>query len=230
MVRTNIPELAVPELPEDPAEYLPYLQALNLFEIASLSEEDAQRTLHYQEDIKRTTTREKFKNENDFLKSLNMQSVAQGFNEYAIPRVAQLTQRSNQFNFRTIRYSEEDIRNIAASSRYCTRYFTLQDAFGDYGIISVVILEKQKDALFIDTWIMSCRVLKRGMENFVLNELIEVCKQEGCSQIIGEYLPTKKNILVMGLFEQLGFSNSNDHWVLDISKYIAPQIFIQKSN
>ena len=124
MVRENIPEICVPELPEDPAIYLEYLYSLNLFETVSFSGEDKERTKLYQTEAKRVKSKQKFTNENDFLKALQMSSTVEPFNRFNTPRIAQLTQRSNQFNFRTVRYSEKEIENISESDIYYTLAFT----------------------------------------------------------------------------------------------------------
>jgi len=174
IVKTYIPDITVPELPDDPAEYLLHLQALNLFETSTYANEDAERTKLYQQEARRRNVQASFKNEGEFLASLNMISIVQPFNSFTFPRVAQLTQRSNQFNLRTIRYTEEEIKKISSSKEYFTRAYTLEDKFGDYGLVCVVILKIAEQSLFIDTWLMSCRVLKRNMERFVLNDLVEV--------------------------------------------------------
>lgn len=226
IVRTYIPDITVPELPDDPAEYLLYLRSLNLFETASYSHEDAERTKLYQQEAKRKDVQASFNNEGDFLSSLNMVSIVQPFNTFTIPRVAQLSQRSNQFNLRTIRYTEEEIRKISSSKEYFTRSFTLEDKFGDYGLIGVLILKEENPALFIDTWIMSCRVLKRSMEYFILNDIVEVAKRNGYNYLIGEYLPTPKNGLVKNHYRDLGFILENDKWILDIRSYVNRLNFI----
>lgn len=228
IIRTYIPDITVPELPEDPAEYLLYLRSLNLFETATHSHEDAKRTRLYQQEAKRRDVQAVFENEDDFLKSLNMFSLARPFDSFTIPRVAQLTQRSNQFNLRTVRYTEEDIRKISESEDYLTLSFTLKDKFGDYGLISALILKKEKDALFIDTWIMSCRVLKRNMESFVLNSIVELAGKNGYDYIIGEHLPTAKNELVKDHYKGLGFTSESDIWRLDITAYEDKKNFISK--
>ncbi len=206
IVRENIPGITVPELPEDPADYLEFLYSENLFETVSFSGEDSKRTKQYQVEAKRVSTKKSFINEADFLKSLNMTSEVKGFDSFNIPRVAQLSQRSNQFNLRTIRYTEADIMRMEESESYATFSFTLSDKFGDNGLISVVILEKKdKDTLFVDTWFMSCRVLKRGMEHFVLNIIVDYARNHGFIKIIGEYLPTAKNQMVEQHYPNLGF-------------------------
>lgn len=207
MVRENIKGITVPELPDDPGEYLEYLYSLNLFETASFSAADKDRTKQYQVEAQRVSLSKTFTNEADFLKSLGMVSKVTGFDTFNTPRVAQLSQRSNQFNLRTVRYTEADIKAIEADKEhYATFAFTLGDKFGDNGLVCVVILEKRDaDTLFVDTWFMSCRVLKRGMEDFTLNTLVAYARENGYSRIVGEYLPTAKNVLVQNLYPNLGF-------------------------
>lgn len=227
MVRQNVPDISVPELPEDPAEYLEYLYTLNLFETASCSSEDASRTELYQIESERVVAQASFTNESDFLKSLNMLTDVQSFNSFSIPRVAQLSQRSNQFNLRTVRYTEEDIKRITASGLYITFSFTLEDKYGDNGLICAIILEKkQSKVLVIDTWFMSCRVLKRGMENFVLNTIVDYARNEGYETILGEYIPTAKNVLVKDHYANLGFTQDDSIWKLKIANYQSRENFI----
>ena len=221
IVRENLPDVSVPELPEDPADYLEYLYNLNLFETISYSNEDAKRTKKYQIESKRVLAQKKYTNENDFLKSLEMASNIESFNTFNAPRVAQLSQRSNQFNLRTIRYTEKDIIKMINSKDYFTFAFNLKDKFGDHGLICVIILNKQinNSTLFIDTWFMSCRVLKRGMERFVLNHLVSFAKNNNFKYIEGEDIETSKNILVKDHYSNLGFEKKNNNWLLDLNNY-----------
>jgi len=227
IVRENIQDICVPELPEDPADYLEYLYALNLFETTTFSGEDTERTKLYQIEAKRSMVQQKFTNENDYLSSLNMLSLVEPFNNYNTPRVAQLSHRSNQFNLRTIRYSEADIKMIAKSENHFTFAFTLEDKFGDNGLISVIILQKENnDTLFIDTWFMSCRVLKRGMEHFVLNTITAFARVNGFIYLKGEYLPSVKNEMVADHYQNLGFERSGDFWMLNTVDYKDKKCFI----
>jgi FkbH-like protein len=227
IVRENIPQIFVPELPEDPADYLEYLYNLNLFETTSFSNEDLERTKLYQIEAQRAIIQQKFTNEDDFLVSLNMLSLVESFNKFNTPRVAQLSQRSNQFNLRTVRYTDSDIEKLGLNSDYFTFAFTLEDKFGDNGLICVVILKKEsKDVLFIDNWFMSCRVLKRGMENFVLNTIANFAIEKGYFYLKGEYIPTPKNELVKEHYFNLGFKQDNEEWKLDVKNYINRKSFI----
>lgn len=210
MVRENIPDICVPELPEDPGDYLEYLYSLNLFETASYCKADSDRTKQYQIESKRASSQNKFTNEADFLKSLNMISVVEGFNKFNTPRVAQLSQRSNQFNLRTIRFTEAEIEKFSFDNHFQNFCFTLSDKFGENGLICVIILEKQDSkTLFINTWFMSCRVLKRGMENFSLNTIVKFALDNSFEIIVGEYIPTSKNRMVTGHYQELGFKPMN---------------------
>ncbi len=232
MVRENIKGITVPELPEDPAEYLEYLYSLNLFETASYSNLDKDRTKQYQVEAQRVSLSKTFTNEADFLKSLNMVSVVSGFTKFNTPRVAQLSQRSNQFNLRTVRYTDADIEALANDPNVIDLCFTLEDKFGDNGLIAVIIMKPlDKETLFVDTWFMSCRVLKRGMENFTLNTMVEKAKAAGYKKIIGEYLPTPKNKMVENHYTGLGFSSvegtASAQFELNVNEYQPRECYIE---
>lgn len=223
IVREHIPGITVPELPEDPAEYLEYLYSLNLFETASASEVDNKRTRQYQQEAQRMKLKRTFANEHEFLESLGMQATVEPFNTFNTPRVAQLTQRSNQFNLRTVRYSEDDIKQLAQASEVIDMAFSLKDRFGDHGLIAVVVMRPiDAESLLVDTWLMSCRVLKRGMECFTLNQMVEAARSRGYKRIVGEYLPTPKNGMVANHYPELGFQPleaDKAHWVLTLDNY-----------
>ncbi len=204
-VRSLIPDITVPELPLDPAMYLPFLQSLNIFETASFSEEDLKRTERYRAESGRVMSQADYQSYDDYLNSLGMEAEVGPFTSFWFPRIAQLTQRSNQFNLRTVRCSEAEISALASDTKYITLYFTLRDKFGDYGLIGVVVLEKRADCLFIGQWLMSCRVLKRGMEEFIADKIIKTAAEAGFDTVIGEYIATKKNAMVSGLYEKMGF-------------------------
>jgi FkbH-like protein len=232
MVRENIKGITVPELPEDPAEYLEYLYSLNLFETASYSNLDKDRTKQYQVEAQRVSLSKTFTNEADFLKSLNMVSVVSGFTKFNTPRVAQLSQRSNQFNLRTVRYTDADIEALANDPKVFDLSFTLEDKFGDNGLVAVVIMKPlDKETLFVDTWFMSCRVLKRGMEIFTLNTMVEKAKAAGYKRITGEYLPSPKNKMVENHYTGLGFTPVEDaataQYVLNVDEYQNRECYIE---
>lgn len=228
LVRTMIPEITVPELPEDPALYLQYLRGLDLFETASYSREDAGRTEQYREKAQRAALEAAFQSYDDYLEALQMRASAAAFDPFHYPRIAQLTQRSNQFNLRTVRYTEAEIEALAQDDSRIGLYFTLKDKFGDHGLISVVVLEKQpEDTLFISEWLMSCRVLKRGMEAFIVDKILSVAAQQGFRRVVGEYIPTPKNAMVKDLYEQLGFARlENGRFQAEVSGFPYHKTFI----
>lgn len=205
LVRSMLPEVAVPELPEDPALYLSYLKEQNLFETVSYSEADQERTRQYREEAGRASLKQQFATYEEYLEHLGMTAEAKPFDAFHIPRIAQLSQRSNQFNLRTVRYTEEEAASLAGDDGYITLYFTLKDKFGDHGLISIVVMKKEEDTLFVENWLMSCRVLKRTMEAFVVNTMLEEAKKAGAARVIGEYIRTPKNGMVEHLYEEMGF-------------------------
>lgn len=231
IVRENVPDITVPELPEDPGEYLEYLYSLNLFETISYSNADSERTKQYQVESQRVSLQKSFTNEAEFLKSLDMISEVRPFDKFNAPRVAQLSQRSNQFNLRTMRYTDADIEQISQNELYQNFSFTLSDKFGENGLICVIIMEKENpETLFVDSWFMSCRVLKRGMENFTLNTMVKYARENGFKKIIGEYIPTQKNKMVEDHYQRLGFLplNTQDRnlYILDVLNYEERECYI----
>lgn len=221
LVRESFPTMLVPELPEDPTEYVTWLTSLNPFETASYTAQDSGRTVEYQTEAKRHAEREKFVDLADFLRSLEMRAAVRPFLPFNFPRVAQLTQRSNQFNLRTVRYSEKEIAALAESPRHATLAIELKDKFGDNGLISVVILEIQGNEFFIDTWLMSCRVLCRGVEQLVLNAIVAKARKFGIKRVVGEYLPTPKNGMVKDHYSKLGFTaEQGGRWAMETARYV----------
>ena len=229
IVKDNIPDITVPELPEDPAYYLQYLYSLNLFDTTGVTVEDIKRTESYQKELHISTLKKSFVNESDFLSSLEMVSLVEPFNKSNLARVVQLSQRSNQFNLRTIRYTDNDVLQLAASSDYKNYCFTLNDKFGENGLICVVSLKLVTESVcFIENWFMSCRVLKRTMENFVLNTIVEDLNKTGCLKLIGEYIPTAKNNLVLDHYKNLGFMEEAGKWTLSLNDYKNRETYINK--
>lgn len=220
MVREGIPAITTPELPADPADYLEFLYPLNLFETVAISGDDRERTNLYQTEAGRHAERRTYDNEDDFLDGLKMVSKVRSFDPVNAPRAAQLSQRSNQWNLRTVRYTEAELLKMAGSPESFTFAFNLEDRFGDNGIIGIIILKSEPmETLFIDTWLMSCRVLKRGMENFMLNTVAAFAVEKGYKKLKGEYLPTAKNEIVRDLYRDLAFLSEDDCWILNLRDY-----------
>lgn len=229
LVRSLLPEVEVPELPEDPAMYLDYLQSLNLTETASYSREDGNRTRQYRESARRAEFEAAFQSYDDYLRGLEMKAVVAPFDPFHYPRIAQLTQRSNQFNLRTVRCTEGEVERLAADDNHICLYFTLRDKFGDHGLISVVVLDKDGDTLFVSQWLMSCRVLKRGMEEFIADTLLRAAREAGFAKVEGEYIPTAKNAMVRDLYEKMGFTPLGDNrFEARVDSYTPHKTFIEE--
>jgi FkbH-like protein len=220
LVRKALPLVCVPELPEDPADYVDFLAGLNLFEPGILSALDSDRTKMIQKEIERNNLKNQFSDESEFLKSIQMIGKFENFNSFNTPRVAQLSERSNQYNLRTLRYSESDVQAISLASDQVGMAISLRDDLGDHGLISVIVLKLNQDELFIENWFMSCRVLKRGVEYLVLNKIVDNAKKLNCKMVTGEYIPTLKNTLVKDHFQDLGFTfNQDGKWSLNVEGY-----------
>ena len=228
MIKTMHPDVTVPDLPEDPAEYLPFLRSLNLFETVSFTDEDTVRTKQYQEESHRVVLQQSFESVDQYLASLQMEAKVEDITPFNLARCAQLTQRSNQFNVTTIRYSEEHL-TLFIKNGGVAKAISLKDKFGDYGMISLILLEKQDDILAINTWVMSCRVLKRGVEEFAVNEIIKTAEMLSTKEIQGKYIPTPKNGMVSKLFEKMGFQKINDHLsILKSANFAALKTNVKK--
>lgn len=206
IVRQVIPEVAVPDLPNDPSLYIRSLVEGSYFEPIAFSDEDRMRTRFYLENNKRDELAQAATNIDDFLIRLQMVATICPFNELDLDRVTQLVARSNQFNLTTRRYTRAELQAIMSDPQYVTRSVRLADTFGDNGLISVLIGQHTEDELELDTWLMSCRVLSRGVEQHLRNHLVEYAQRTGVTTIRGSYIPTKKNGLVEHHYEKLGFT------------------------
>ena len=224
IVRTQLPEVTVIDF-GDPEECIRALDRCGLFEVTSLSADDAARGEMYRANAQRAAQEKKFASYDEFLLSLEMTAVIGDFDPVHIPRITQLTNKSNQFNLTTKRYTQGEMEAVAESAEHIRLCGRLSDKFGDNGIVSVVIGKKEGGVLHVELWLMSCRVLKRGMEQAMLDRLVEECRRQGVSEIRGYYFPTKKNGMVARLYEEFGFSklsedgDGNTVWKLMIDGY-----------
>lgn len=232
-VRDALPAVAVPELPADPALWLPVFQAAGYFEQQSMSEEDLKRAEYYKGNIQRGALEESSGDEDSFLESLKMVMPVTPFDAVGRKRIAQLISKSNQFNLTTRRYSEAQVAELESDGSVQTLQIRLSDTFGDNGMIAVVICRKHAHAWEIDTWLMSCRVLGRGVEQATLNLLAERASAAGASELLGRFIPTPKNGIVKDHYEKLGFTkvreseNGETEWVLPLDGYVAREVPIR---
>ena len=235
IVREYVPGVVVPELPEDPSSYLETLAGLNLFETASFSEADLQRAAQYREEAQREIIKTRFTNVNDYLVSLGMQIKLERFNAFNLPRIAQLIQRSNQFNLMTRRYGEAACEAMMKDASVAPLTLKLADKFGDYGLISVVILRSAGEDLEIDEYLMSCRVLQRGVESFAMNNIFAYAQRLGLKRVVGRYIPTAKNDMVKDFFKGFGFERVGEvegggsEWALAVEDYRPREVFMTEA-
>jgi FkbH-like protein len=207
LVREMMPEVAVIHLPAGKAfEYRDILASCGLFDTLTVSEEDKKRGSLYKAETSRKIMLEQAPDLHSYLRSLEMITEIRRADDFSIPRIAQLTQKTNQFNLTTRRYSDADIKAIEKSRDADVIYLSLKDRFGDSGIVGACILKYNNDEALIDTLLLSCRVLGRGVEDVFLIQVLKCARNKGCRVAIGEYLPTKKNTQVESFYTQRGFT------------------------
>ena len=240
IIRRELPMVSVPELPSDIAHYASYLSNAGYFEAASFSKEDVQRADLYKANSVRQQVLSQATDLEGFLESLQMRLEVGPVSKMNIGRVTQLTNKTNQFNLRTVKYTEAEVDGLMQDKRTLTLQFRLKDKFGDNGIIAVIFARPDErwpaDALFIDTWLMSCRVLGRGVEAASFEALSKLAEEMGIKQLVGEYCPTNRNKMVSNHYERLGFrpltnSDSSDFlqtiWCTDLPRTNKPQHHIE---
>lgn len=224
IVESQLPAVSVVNL-TSVGEAMYTLSRSGFFEVTSISADDLKRSEMYAANAKRTAQQKSFASYKDYLLSLEMNAVIEDFKPVYLHRITQLTNKSNQFNLTTKRYTDKDMEAVCASPSHIRLCGRLADKFGDNGIVSVVIGECRGNELHVDLWLMSCRVLKRDMELAMLDELVSQCRSRGISRIIGYYYKTPKNNMVSELYGSFGFdmvnrSDSGDSvWSLDIAEY-----------
>lgn len=226
LVTGQFPGVSAPEI-GGVTDYIPVLDRSGFFEVTNFSNDDLKRNEMYRENAKRVLLQASFADYRDYLLSLEMRGIIRRFEPLYFGRIAQLTNKSNQFNLTTKRYSQAEIEDIAADERYIPLYGKLSDRFGDNGVVSVVIGRQEGGDCHIDLWLMSCRVLKRGMELAMMDALVDQCRMRGLKRIYGYYYPTARNGMVREFYASLGFDQTagdeagNSTWLFEIPEIYA---------
>ena len=221
IVREQIPGVSAPDF-DRPCDMIGVIDRSGFFEVTTLSEDDRRRNDMYRENAGRQRLRASFTDYREYLVSLQMRAEITPFEPLYMARIAQLTNKSNQFNLTTRRYTQSEIEEIAADDRYITLCGRLADRFGDNGVVSLAIGRIEGDVCHIELWLMSCRVLKRNMEYAMMDELVHRLGERGVGRILGYYLPTAKNGMVRDFFADMGYTliasedSGNTTWELDI--------------
>jgi FkbH-like protein len=229
LIKLIHPSVVVPELPKDPAERLGFLRNLNLFESTSTNTTD--RAEFYRENSIRSEAKKVGINIDEFLNSLELKSQTTSVTDINKARVSELSLRANQFNLRTIRYSENDIEQLIKDDHYYTYCTKLEDKYGSYGLVSVIVLSKKESGeLFIENWFMSCRALQLGVEKLILNAIAADFSDSAHNLLIGEYIASGKNALVESHYPLLGFTSiKSGLWRLDLSTYSPFETYISST-
>jgi FkbH-like protein len=238
-VRQALPEVMVVDVPDDPAEYIRTLDAGLWFEAVDLTDEDRARAKHYRAARRRRDTEVQFESIDSYLESLEMVADLRSIDEPDMDRVVQLIGKTNQFNLTTRRHGPDQVRRMLTDPTSIGLTLRVADRFGDYGLVSVLIAVADPDAttsLVIDTWLMSCRVISRTVEEFLFNALVEAARSRGIESLVGVYAPTAKNALVKDLFERLGFTRLKDAhgdsvtYRLNIAAAVPVKSFVQNKD
>ena len=228
-VRLALPEVGVPELPESPEFYPAMLLSAGYFEAVQYTAEDSARAEQYQQNSARTAALESTTDMAGYLASLAMHASVRSFDSMGRARITQLINKTNQFNLTTRRYTETEVAAMETDPALFTMQIRLQDRFGDNGMISVLICKQLEDKWFIDTWLMSCRVLNRRVEEATLNILHAEAQARGIAHLVGIYRPTEKNGMVKEHYGKLGFTlvdkgSTGDQWELEVDTYQPTQL------
>ncbi len=223
IVYNDYPDIGLP-LMDTPENFIRNIDHNGYFEMTNFSKEDLKKNELYKDNAKRSQMMASFDDYNEYLKSLKMKAQIKEFIPLYLERICELTNKSNQFNLTTKRYTLKEIEEVASNKEYLTLYGKLEDIFGDNGVISVIIGHIKEKELHLDLWIMSCRVLKRNMEYAMMDTLVKKAKLNNIKEIYGYYYPTLKNKMVKDFYLDLGFNlinddNGNKIYKLDLDNY-----------
>ena len=237
LVRQELPEVSVPEIPDDDPALIPDILAdAGYFEAISITPEDRERTAQYQANRERAALQDSATDMPSYLRGLEMQMIWRPFDKIGLSRTVQLINKTNQFNLMTRRYTEDDVIAVMNDPAAFGLQLRLLDRFGDNGVIAIVIGKMiDTESCAIDTWLMSCRVLGRGVEAATLNLVAAAARRLGATRLVGEYRPTAKNGMVAGHYERLGFTDAGEtsaggqRSTLDLSKFAPHPVLMSVS-
>lgn len=232
LVQSSLPQVAVPNIGSDITKFIDIIDKSGFFETIRISSDDINRNKEYENNKKRKNLQESFQSYDEFLLSLQMEAEIKYFTPIYLDRITQLINKTNQFNLTTRRYNLSEIDAIFNNQNYLSIYGKLIDKFGDNGVVSVIIAERQEQTLIINLWIMSCRVFKRDMEYAMFDYVVHDCMQNKINKIKGIYLETNKNSYVKDLYSSLGFTKITDsEWLFNIpEKYDPKNKYIRVNN
>ncbi len=219
-IKQEFPEILTVELSNEPSHFVPTLKKLNDFNVLHRTNEDKKRGEMYSQQRECKSLERNISNLDDFLKELNICVKIKKSNEFLIPRISQLTMKTNQFNLTTRRYHEEEIRNLSNDKTYSVGCAQVLDKFGDNGITSVYIIKKSEKFWLIDTFLLSCRIMGRGVENAILSQILLDAKTNGVEEIRAEFIPSQKNKPSENFLSDNGFEKQDDLWIYKLNNNI----------
>jgi len=218
-VKENMPEITTPDLPHDPSRYSEVIQSLHDFSVFQVTDEDTNRGKMYLQQNQRRQSQKSSSNLTEFLKTLNLEVEIKKSNSFTIPRISQLTMKTNQFNLTTKRYHEDEIKKFSENNKMLIGCAQIKDKFGDNGITGVFIVEKiNSDEWLLDSFLLSCRVMGREVEKAILFHIINEAKRNKVKKLKAKFIPTAKNKPIENLLQDSKFSKENDFWVYNIER------------
>ena len=224
-MKLNMPQILTVDLPQDPSQYAQTIKKMNEFNVLNITDEDTKRGKMYVEQRKRNDLEQSTPNLESFLKNLDLKVLIKNANEFTIPRISQLTLKTNQFNLTTKRYQESDIQKFAKDSRYVVGCIQVEDKFGDNGVTGVFIVQKENSKeWFIDTFLLSCRIMGREVEKGMLGYIVNKAKESGVEQIKAQFIPSQKNKPIEDFLPNCGFQKDGDYWFYSLkTQFTIPE-------
>ena len=227
-MKSSLPDVLTVELPTDPSQYATILKNMKEFNVLKITDEDAKRGQMYVQQKNRQEFERSVTNLDEFLKQLRLKVTIKEADKFSIPRISQLTLKTNQFNLTTKRYQEEDIKNFVEDKNIEIGYAQVEDKFGDNGITSVFILNKKNPKeWYLDTFLLSCRVMGRDIEKSIMSYIISRAKKDDVTIIKANYLPTKKNKPIEDFLPDCGFQENDDGWIINVNNKFKSPDFIE---
>ena len=220
-----MPQILTVDLPQDPSQYAQTIKKMNEFSVLNITDEDAKRGKMYVEQRKRNDLEQSAPDLESFLKNLELKVLIKHANEFTIPRISQLTLKTNQFNLTTKRYQESDIKKFSEDDKYIVGCVQVEDKFGDSGITGVFIVHKENSKeWFIDTFLLSCRIMGREVEKGMLGYIVNKAKENGVEQIKAQFIPSQKNKPIEDFLPNCGFQKDGDYWFYSLkTQFIIPE-------
>lgn len=220
LIKMSIPEIKTIDLPQDPSSYALILRDLNDFNVLKITDDDFKRAKMYSQEQERHDLESTTKNLDEYLKKLDIKVKVRLADKFSIPRISQLSLKTNQFNLTTKRYQEEEIKKFAKDDKMIVGCAEVEDKFGESGITNIFIIKKNNEEWILDTFLLSCRIIGRGIEEGILGKIIEMAKKEGVKKIKAQFIPTQKNKPAENFLSNYGFQKEGKYWIFSLQNPI----------